>query len=614
MTDKEKARAYDRALNTARSWYTDAKLEFKKPLETLFPELKESEDEKTRKNLIGYINGISENEVCKETKDSWIAWLEKQGDKCLVNFDEAEKEKYDFVSEQYIECRASFNEFKEGNSYWFEYVGDDTYIGRSDNILNQKFHITPRQLYRLFTQQHFYKEDNTNNETNAPTGYGKYVDKCLNEASKHFFSEGEDAYSVADLFYAGVRCGKSWLEKQGTPAKLSEEEQNKFAKGVLRRCAISFIDYLDEHKYEGKMCVSNGECEDIEEAFHSSMWDKLHRYYCKYTEKQEPVPEMRSPEEPNDEDLPGSPGSSTDNPKPRFKAGQTIVNIYHNPDTDSGTGKIKEVTDDKYIFEGGSYIKISEQDHWKLNLVNPKFKPGEWIAHDEANFVFKVISIGPNTYEVINPDGYTKSISFKHEGDYHPWTIYEAKENDVIVEDKIPDHSSPFIAIFKEMGPHGDTFSSHCFIDFNGSFNEGSVGHDPSNLHPATKEQRDLLFRKMNEAGYEWDADKKELKKIEQKPAWSEEDENNINSIVSRLEIDISYWESRSKTRTNEDKKLVGWLKSLRPRKQWKPSNEQIESFEHFVKSIGESGYASPYENNTKLLYSLLNDLKKLKE
>ena len=29
---------------------------------------------------------------------------------------------------------------------------------------------------------------------------------------------------------------------------------------------------------------------------------------------------------------------------------------------------------------------------------------------------------------------------------------------------------------------------------------------------PATKEQRDLLFQKMKEAGYEWDAEKKELK------------------------------------------------------------------------------------------------------
>jgi len=78
----------------------------------------------------------------------------------------------------------------------------------------------------------------------------------------------------------------AWLKKQGTSAKLSEEEQNRFAKGVLTSCALSFINYLDAHKYEGKMCVSNGECEDIENAFHNALWDRLHRYYCKYIEKQ----------------------------------------------------------------------------------------------------------------------------------------------------------------------------------------------------------------------------------------------------------------------------------------------------------------------------------------
>lgn len=44
----------------------------------------------------------------------------------------------------------------------------------------------------------------------------------------------------------------------------------------------------------------------------------------------------------------------------------------------------------------------------------------------------------------------------------------------------------------------------------------------------------------------------------------------------------------------------------------WKPSKEQMKAFEHFVRSIGESGYASPYDNNTKLIHSLLNDLKNL--
>jgi hypothetical protein len=35
-------------------------------------------------------------------------------------------------------------------------------------------------------------------------------------------------------------------------------------------------------------------------------------------------------------------------------------------------------------------------------------------------------------------------------------------------------------------------------------------------FYPATKEQRDLLFQKMKEAGYEWDSNKKELIRYEQ--------------------------------------------------------------------------------------------------
>lgn len=53
---------------------------------------------------------------------------------------------------------------------------------------------------------------------------------------------------------------------------------------------------------------------------------------------------------------------------------------------------------------------------------------------------------------------------------------------------------------------------------------------------------------------------------------------------------------------------------NIYPQNTWKPSEEQMEALEHFVRGVGKSGYASPYDNNTKLLYSLLQDLKKLKE
>ena len=46
-----------------------------------------------------------------------------------------------------------------------------------------------------------------------------------------------------------------------------------------------------------------------------------------------------------------------------------------------------------------------------------------------------------------------------------------------------------------------------------------------NDLKPATKEQRDLLFAKMKDAGYEWDVEKKELRKIDYNSKQSYEDE-----------------------------------------------------------------------------------------
>lgn len=67
---------------------------------------------------------------------------------------------------------------------------------------------------------------------------------------------------------------------------------------------------------------------------------------------------------------------------------------------------------------------------------------------------------------------------------------------------------------------------------------------------------------------------------------------------------------------TNNLEECIAWLKKQggSVKSRWKPSKEQLEAFSHFVKSIGESGYASPYDNNTKLLYSLLHDLEQLEK
>lgn len=100
-----------------------------------------------------------------------------------------------------------------------------------------------------------------------------------------------------------------------------------------------------------------------------------------------------------------------------------------------------------------------------------------------------------------------------------------------------------------------------------------------------------------------------ELKKIEQNSAWNEEDEKNLTRAIWYIE--------NPALNVVKDTMLSEWLKSIKgrvqPQKQWKPSEEQMDALEHFVRSIGESGYASPYDANLKLVHLLFNDLKKLK-
>ena len=45
---------------------------------------------------------------------------------------------------------------------------------------------------------------------------------------------------------------------------------------------IAFMNYLDSIAAEGKMCLSNMECADIDKAFNEQDWAKIERYIRKY--------------------------------------------------------------------------------------------------------------------------------------------------------------------------------------------------------------------------------------------------------------------------------------------------------------------------------------------
>lgn len=185
-----------------------------------------------------------------------------------------------------------------------------------------------------------------------------------------------------------------------------------------------------------------------------------------------------------------------------------------------GEQKIK-TPEESLGIDSDTYNKIVDEciygEQKPIDKVEPNFKVGDWVvtSYGKVNQVVSVDKYG---------DGYTLNDGVYFSGSwcdmYHIWTIKDAKDCDVLAWD-----DSKCIALFKNIYDE-DSFNSYVFVGgCTGTFESRQSYHDIEGAHPATKEQRDLLFQKMHEAGYEWDAEKKELIKIEQKPAaWSKED------------------------------------------------------------------------------------------
>ena len=260
--------------------------------------------------------------------------------------------------------------------------------------------------------------------------------------------------------------------------------------------------------------------------------------------------------------------------------------------------------------------------------VEPKFKVGDWITNGATNPT-QISSIKDGMYFTHNDTigGDVESI----DKEYHLWTIQDAKDGDVLAYKND-------IVIFKEnsYNPNDKSGCMFVYCSCNNFYEIGGI--NPTVYKPATKEQRDLLFQKMKEAGYEWDAEKKELKKIEQtqvividcsdtikdnwelihefvtkfgripkdedelnvlieyvlkrqKFAWSEEDENQLAAAINIVA-------NSGHTCTSD------WLKALKERVQlqngYNPYKEVVESIAEMCKhydTASHSGLRDFYDN-----------------
>ena len=157
----------------------------------------------------------------------------------------------------------------------------------------------------------------------------------------------------------------------------------------------------------------------------------------------------------------------------------------------------------------------------------------------EQNKFYQIKNITEKEYTLVGCDG---SVITRPIQDVDrlasDFTIQDAKDGDVLC------CKSGWMCIFKAINNHTNTFSSYCFMDrYKWFCNRGSECHIldkefiksyNAELYPATKEQRDLLFQKMKEAGYEWNSKTKTLEKSV-KPKFDPKTLNPFDKVLVKM-------------------------------------------------------------------------------
>jgi len=165
----------------------------------------------------------------------------------------------------------------------------------------------------------------------------------------------------------------------------------------------------------------------------------------------------------------------------------------------------------KWYNEKKELKKIGELTSTDIaNKPEPMFKVGEWVVRKDKQHFCN----GSKTVQIIKIDRNMCDFdcgSWLYDKDIRPWSIYDAQVGDVLISWT----NKPFIynGFFNE-----SVVGAYCGLN---TFNRIIIADKQDYLYynwtikkdvrPATKQQRDLFFQKMEENGYEWDDEKKEV-------------------------------------------------------------------------------------------------------
>ena len=164
---------------------------------------------------------------------------------------------------------------------------------------------------------------------------------------------------------------------------------------------------------------------------------------------------------------------------------------------------------------------IKKQGKKSTDKNKPRFNVGDWIV-DNCGYIWKIERILNQFYFLEGTEGDESLPTIDWVDDaFHLWTIQDAKDGDVLsFYSEYKGNKMVQIGIIeKYVGKYGgcsNTFKIYVGVNWDNNLQMGKY-MGCSVIHPATKEQRDALMKVMNDAGYEWNTEKKELKNKKRK-------------------------------------------------------------------------------------------------
>ena len=587
---KEAIERAKESLETAKTFdYKDEQIahDIRETVYSIFPELKESEDERIRKVLIelvkcnersGYtlLNNISTS--------SMLAWLEKQKKVEIDDDDLATLENWESIVKENKDKWQLSDWFIEATSMLINKVknidisGNKTMLTACTNVLRNIGHPHLADwLEKQGEQKHTWSEE----------------DERLRKTTIAFLKDfAEQGYENA------VEC-IDWLKTQG------DKPQGKSALEAIKEEVVDNAnkvgpkfkvgDFIADYYCRGRIVkiTDDSYLLDTGQGIPFSCEPNAHLWTIKDAKEGDVVVDKSDGTIGIFQSIGHHPDGGSCNDSSycflhcRYDDGFFYADFEHGNtiNSDDLIPATKEQRDLLFtkMKEAGYKWDENEKELKKIeqkstNKVEPKFtiEKGKWYVCNISRYTDFVV--GKAYYCSINgtlKPNENAIARYVARDCFHPWTIEDAKDGDVLTVDD----ERPFI--FKGCFDfnHPDSPVAYCGIDteryfcvggskFNHWWTEGKV-------QPATKEQRDLLFAKMKEADYEWDAEKKELKKISQrmisaeakealydKVNWSEEDDNKVKEIIEYLNELYDAYEFDVQELNNYET----WLKSIKQR------------------------------------------------